>query len=205
MDLRPQLDQIRACYVRLLDQPNKARDVNRDARHLAYRLAAVDDVDLGAAMQVYKYEALAYLWAMVVGSQPDSAKLKTIEEILRAADEGQRLIDDVMRPGPYDQRIQNWREWILNDNAVPRLQRLSAVALCARWEVKKNNDDLLRVRQIIANLSYDYRVDEGPDSSSELRPCLSGDDDNQKPEPWKGGIVGKRKKTRINPVTKAVG
>jgi len=194
VDLGPQIDQTRASYVLLLDQPNKARDVNRDARHLAHRLAAVDDAALGGAMQVYKYEALAYSWAMVAGSEPDSARLKTVEEILRAANKGQQLIDDVMRAGSYDERIQNWREWIVKDNAVPRLQRLSAVALCARWGVKKNNHDLIRVRQIIANLPYDYHVDEHPDTSGELRPCLSGRGDNKGGNHGRAALSGKETK-----------
>lgn len=180
VNLSSELDPIKASYALLLDQPERAPEVNRDAHHLAERLLAVNDADLGPAIQIFKYEAVTYSWAMVAGSEPDNhAKLKAVKEMLDAAGTGQALIDQVMRPQPFDQRVETWHEWIIKDDVKPRLQRLSAIALCIRWQVNKDDDDRAKVREIIEDLPYDYRIDEHPERSSELRPCLSHNENNQ--------------------------
>jgi hypothetical protein len=74
------------------------------------------------------------------------------------------------------------------------VQRLSAVALCARWGVKKEHDDLLKVRQIIENFPYDYIADEHPERSIELLPCLNGQGDSQSRSRGRAALSGKETK-----------
>jgi hypothetical protein len=173
VDLRSEMDKIKAVYVLLLDRPDQARDVNRQSRQLAQRFLAVDDGQLSLGIQIYKYEAVAYSWAMVAGSEDDHrAKLRTVVEILTATEKGEKLVDDAMRPGLLDKKAQDTRDWIIKDNAIPRLQRLAAIAICVRWQVDKKQEDRLKVRKLIDDLPYDYVMDEQPQKSSELQPCL---------------------------------
>jgi hypothetical protein len=168
VDLNSEVAGIKAGYVL------EAKDVNKQARQLAERLLAVDDGQISLGMQIYKYEAVAYSWAMVAGSEDNpEAKLATSAKILKVTEKGNKLIEEAMRAGPLDTpKMRNMRDWIIKDNAAPRLQRLAAIALCVRWQVKKNPADRLAVRQIIRGLPYDYLNDEQPQKTSELRPCL---------------------------------
>jgi hypothetical protein len=175
IDMTAEMDRIKGDYVSLLDRRDKAPSVNRRARQLAQRLIAVDDGSLSLGIRIYKYESVAYLWAMVVGSEADAeAKSRAVAEILAAAGKGENLIADAMVfRVPDSKKAQDTRDWIITDNASPRLQRLEAIALCARWQLKKNPLDRRTVRDLIADLPYDYLTDEKPQQSSELLPCLT--------------------------------
>ncbi|HEY2364595.1 MAG TPA: hypothetical protein VGK36_26000, partial [Candidatus Angelobacter sp.] len=85
IEMTPEVFQIEADYVSLLERPDKAGSVNRRARQLAERLLAVEDGPLSLGIQIYKYETVSYALAMVEGSEADAnAKLKTVADILKA-------------------------------------------------------------------------------------------------------------------------
>lgn len=149
-------------------------NLNRDARQLAEKLIAVDDSNLGTAMEIFKYQSVAYARAIVLETESDShAKLNSIREILDASDKAQRLIDEVKKPQNYNKHLQEAREWLIKDDAVLRLKRLSAVALCARWQLNKDTSDLTEVRRMFDDVPYDYFLNEKPERSLELKPCLA--------------------------------
>jgi hypothetical protein len=173
LDVSSEEIAIEGRYERLTSQPNEAPGVNKDARQVADRLIAVDDSSLGISMAIFKYQSIAYAWAMVLGSESESrAKLTAIREILDAAEKAEALINEVKMPRAYNQQTQNARDWLIKDNAVPRLKRLSAVALCARWQVEKADSDRAEVNRILSEMPYDYLLYEKPKRSAELIPCL---------------------------------
>lgn len=173
VDLKCEVEAIRAVYTTLQDRPDRAEAVNRSARQLAERALAVDDRQLSLGIQIYKYEAVAYLWAMVAGSEDSAEKVETTKKILKATEKGNNLVEDAMRTDSADTpKMRNTRDWIIRDDAVPRLQRLTAIALCVRWLVNKDPDDRRQVRDIINRLPNDYLKAEQPEKTSELRPCL---------------------------------
>jgi hypothetical protein len=185
VDLKCEIESIRAAYTTLQDRPDRADAVNKSARQLAELALLVDDGQLSRGVQIYKYEAVAYLWAMVAGSEDDSAeKVETTKKILKATEKGNNLVEEAMRTGLLDtQKMRDTRDWIIKDDAVPRLQRLAAIALCVRWQVKKNPDDRLQVREIIRGLPNYYLKGEQPEKTTELRPCLVDSKANPQPLP----------------------
>jgi hypothetical protein len=179
VDLTKELPILKGSYESLLDSPAKAAQVNKDARQLIGKMAAVSDEQLGQAIKIFKYESLAYIWAIVARSESNSnpnveseKKLESVGEILRACDNARKVVSEVMRPGPYDQRMKDTREWIKNDGAPYRIERLSAVGLCTRWEITKNMADRFEARRIIHSLPKEYLDSEQPERSRALQSCL---------------------------------
>jgi hypothetical protein len=182
VDLTKELPILKGSYESLLDSPAKAAQVNKDARQLIGKMSAVSDEQLGQAIKIFKYESLAYIWAIVARSESNSnpnveseKKLESVGEILRACDNARTVVSEVMRPGPYDQRVQDTREWIKNDGTPYRIERLSAVGLCTRWEITKDPADRSEVRRIIHSLPKEYLDSEQPERSRALLRCLKDD------------------------------
>jgi hypothetical protein len=174
VDLGNEMDKIRPIYMSLPEHLERALEVDRRARQLAERMLAVQDNLLRPGLRIYKYESVAYSWAMVLGSQSDNnAKSKTIDKILDAAEKGNGLVNEAMNPNLEDKKALDLQDWVIRDNALPRLKRMKAIALCARWQIDYNPEDRKEVRKLFAELPDDYRREEHPQDSDELRRCLT--------------------------------
>jgi hypothetical protein len=177
IDIHSDLWVLRDKYRSLSKSSSKSsiQEVNRTADKLAERMNNVNDGDISTNYKILKYQHLAYAWAMVAGSESiPKARGEAAEKILNACDTARSLIESVNRASSTDKDAQYTRDWIIKDDAEARIQRLTAVALCVRWQVKprEREIDRLKVREIIENLPNHYLVNEEPEKSSELQPCL---------------------------------
>lgn len=182
VNLSRNLSNMKASYKALSQSSSKAFAVNTDASQLAQKIIDVNDADLGLDMQIFKYQVLGYSWGMVLGSEmiapndfTEDEKLKSVQAILDACDRAKRLVDEARRAQPVTPRLQTTREWIVRDDAEPRISRLRAVALCSRWQLNHDQQDLTEVRQLRQSLPAYYVAREHPDTSYELSPCLGKD------------------------------
>lgn len=180
-DISKELNEIRERYRGLSRLPANATEVGNDAATVAAKLVDIPDEDLGDGMQIFKYESLAYAHGIVAGSEiiasrefTDQEKLKSIQALFNASEKTQRLIQEVRRPQPADEKLQKLRAWLRDDDADQRLQRLTAVGLCFRWQVKKDPKDRTEARDLVNTLPAYYRAREHPEQSSELAECVKG-------------------------------
>ncbi|MFL6389040.1 MAG: hypothetical protein ACJ71U_16275 [Terriglobales bacterium] len=180
-ELSSKLNGLRAEYRRLPGFVTRAADLNRRAAILADNISDLNDANLDLGMQVFKYESLAYANGIVAGSEmiarddfTGQDKLQSIGALLDASENAQKLIEGVRRPQPVDANLQQLRSWLRDDDADPRLQRLTAVGLCFRWQVKKNPKDRIEARDLVNTLPAYYRAREHPEQSSELADCVKG-------------------------------
>lgn len=168
-----ELDLLKGSYETMLDPKARAPQVNTDARKLAQKMQSISDSELGLGMQIFKYQSIAYTWAIVAGSDSDQKiRLSSAEEVLNACTEATSLVIEANRQGPYDQKKQDIRDWIIKDDAESRINRLTAVARCIQWQINGDRQDLVEVQRLIQGLPQSYVEIEHPERSQELQPCL---------------------------------
>lgn len=157
----------------MLDPKARAPQVNTDGRKLVRKMQAVNDSELGLGMQIFKYQSIAYTWAIVAGSDSEQkTRQSSAEEVLKACQKAKALISEAYRPGPFSKQQQDIQDWIIKDDAESRVDRLTAVARCIRWQITANKQDLVEVQRIIDGFPPQYVEMEHPERSQELQPCL---------------------------------
>lgn len=190
INLNDKLSALRSRYQRLLHSSREAPEVAKDAAQLAAKIEGINDADLLLDMQIFKYQSLAYSWGMVAGSEviatddfDGEAKLQSVGKLLDAAENAQKRIDEAYRVQPGDTKLQPTRDWIVQDDAKNRIQRLKGVGLCFRWQLNRalqdrtqqdcTQQDRVQAKNLIKGLTPDYKVREHPEKSYELAPCLN--------------------------------
>lgn len=176
VDMTNELALLKGSYETMLDPKARAPRVNTDARKLAKKLQAISDSELSLGMQIFKYQSIAYTWAIVAGSDSNqNIKLLSAGEVLAACAKANSLVQEANRPGPYDQKQQDIRDWIIKDDAESRIDRLTAVARCIRWQINRDEQELAEVQRLLQALPPSYIETEHPERSQELQPCLERD------------------------------
>jgi hypothetical protein len=172
VDLGTGVRPLKVQYERIQQSHNEDPALSKGARELARQMSDIKDAEVGTPIQIFKYESIAYLWAMVAGSESDKeTQRQSVNEILDASKTAEKLIDDVMKPGVYKKQTQDVRNWLVQDDAQSRVKRLEAVALCIRWKLDGKQEDRDAVHHIIQNFPKEYSDREHPEQSDELKQC----------------------------------
>jgi hypothetical protein len=172
VDLGAGVMPLKVQYERIQQSHNEDPALSKGAQELAHKMSDIKDLDLRISIQIFKYESIAYLWAMVAGSESDKGiRRQSVNAALEASKTAKELIDDVMKPGVYKKQTQDVRNWLVQDDAQSRVQRLEAVALCIQWKDYRRQEDHDAVRRIIQNFPKEYSDREHPEQSDELKQC----------------------------------
>lgn len=180
VNLSEQLGKLRSTYQTTLRSPEKAAEVNREAADLAQQMLAINDTDLSLGMKIFKYQAIAYSWAMVAGSEmisdvkfDRSQKLEAVQKVLEAGQKAESLIQEANRLTSNDEKLQQTRAWIKKDYAEARIRRLRAIGLCIRSQINHDERDRIAAKNIIGGLPPAYIDQEHPEQTYELLPCVA--------------------------------
>ncbi len=179
-ELSKDLNGLRADYRMLPWSVNQAPELNAHADQLAHKIQDISDTDLKLGSQIFKYESLAYAYGIIAGSEMIAGdrfsaddKAKAIAALLENGERAQKLIEEARRGQLADDKLQKLRAWLRDDDADARLQRLTAVGLCFRWQVSHNNtQDRDEARELVKTLPAYYKAKEHPERSYELSQCV---------------------------------
>lgn len=142
-----QLKALQNNYEALRDHPDTQQDVNARADQLIKQILSIDDKNLNWSAQLFKYEHVCYAWGIVGSTAINSAmRLKASENMLEACGRANAIIS----------KVNSTLKWIEVDQTLPRVDRLSAVGICIRWQITRDPADLIKIRELIKNLPPAY-------------------------------------------------
>ena len=145
---------------------------------LAQQLLAITDGNLRPAWRVLKYEYVLYAYTMAAseaaaGSDGEKqTKLDYIQKGLQAAGTAINLIADIKRNYTTSEDYKKAMRYIQDQEVEDRVNYLSAICLCRKADVLRDEKLKLQARELIAKVSPVYLSKYPVELNTELKDCI---------------------------------
>lgn len=176
--LEDQVMILKSSWENSAQSPADKQKVVTEGPKLAQQFLAINDRDLRPAWRVLKYEYTLYAYTMAAtdtaatNDREKQVKLDLIAKALQAGKTATDLINDVKRNYTTSDDYKKAMNYIQREEVEDRVYYLSAICLCRRADVLRDENSKKQARDLIAKISAAYLNEYPVESNPELKNCI---------------------------------